>query len=49
LGERKGYEQQPDTIRSLTIEICPNCKSEMTITEAAPVLLNDQLKTITYQ
>ena len=33
----------------LTIEICPNCKSEMTITEAAPVLLNDQLKTITYQ
>jgi hypothetical protein len=33
----------------LTMEICPNCKSEMTVTEAAPVLLNDHLKTMTYQ
>jgi hypothetical protein len=30
------------------MEICPNCKSEMTVTEAAPVLLSKHL-TITYQ
>jgi hypothetical protein len=33
----------------LTMEICPNCKSEMTVTEAAPVLLTDHLETITYR
>ena len=47
----KGKAMNTNPISSvvLTMEICPNCKSEMTITEAGPVLLNDHLETITYQ
>src|SRR5262249_5246729 len=47
----KGKAMNTNPILSvvLTMEICPNCKSEMTITEAGSVLLNDHLETITYQ
>jgi hypothetical protein len=47
----KGKAMNTNPISSvvLTMEICPNCKSEMTITEAGPALLNDHLETITYQ
>ena len=47
----KGKAMNTNPIPSvmLTTEICPNCKGEMTITEAGPVLLNDHLETITYQ
>ena len=33
----------------LTLEICPNCKIEMSVIEVAPILLNNHLETITYQ
>jgi hypothetical protein len=47
----KGKVMNTNPISSvmLTMEICPNCKGEMTITEAGPVLLSDHLETITYQ
>jgi len=32
-----------------TLEICPNCKNEMTVTLVAPVLLTDHLETVTYR
>jgi RNase P subunit RPR2 len=31
-----------------TVEICPNCKSEMTITEVTPILLANGLEDVTY-
>ena len=31
-----------------TMEICPNCKSEMTITEVTPIFLADGLENVTY-
>jgi len=40
---------KPVSSMVLTMEICPNCKIEMSVTEVAPVLLNDHLETITYQ
>src|SRR5436190_6967567 len=32
-----------------TVEICPNCKSEMTVTEASPILFADHLEKVTYR
>ena len=32
-----------------TMEICPNCKSAMTITEIAPILFADELEDVTYR
>ena len=32
-----------------TMEICPNCKSEMTITEVTPVLLVDGFEGVIYR
>ncbi len=32
-----------------TMEICPNCRSEMTITEVTPVLLADGFEGVTYR
>ena len=32
-----------------TMEICPNCKSEMTITEVTPILFADGLEDVTYK
>jgi hypothetical protein len=32
-----------------TVEICPNCKSEMTITEVTPILLADGFEDVTYR
>ena len=31
-----------------TVEICPNCKSEMTITEVTPIFLADGFEDVTY-
>jgi hypothetical protein len=31
------------------MEICPNCKSEMTITEVTPILLADGFENVTYR
>jgi hypothetical protein len=45
----KAMNTKPISSVVLKMEICPNCRSKMTVTEAAPVLLNDHLKTITYQ
>jgi hypothetical protein len=33
----------------LTVETCPNCKSEMTITEVSPNLFADHLEKVTYR
>src|SRR6516225_4984950 len=46
---RKGYEHEAYIFCHADHGICPNCKSEMTVTEAAPVLLTDHLETITYR
>ena len=32
-----------------TMEICPNCKSEMTIREVTPILLADGFEDVTYR
>jgi len=32
-----------------TTEICPNCKSEMTITEVTPIFLADGFEDVTYR
>ena len=32
-----------------TTEICPNCKSEMTVTEVTPILFADALEDVTYR
>jgi transposase-like protein len=32
-----------------TMEICPNCRSEMTITEVTPVLLADGFEGVIYR
>ena len=32
-----------------TVEICPNCKSEMTIREVTPILLADGFEDVTYR
>jgi transposase-like protein len=32
-----------------TMEICPNCKSEMTITEVMPIFLADGFEDVTYR
>jgi transposase-like protein len=32
-----------------TTEICPNCKSEMTVTEVTPILFADGLEDVTYR
>ena len=32
-----------------SMEICPNCKSEMTITEVTPIFLADGLEDVTYR
>jgi hypothetical protein len=32
-----------------TMEICPNCKGEMTISEVTPVLFADGLEDVTYR
>jgi hypothetical protein len=32
-----------------TMEICPNCKSEMTIKEVMPILLADGFEGVTYR
>jgi transposase-like protein len=32
-----------------TMEICPNCKSEMTITEVTPIFLVEGLEDVTYR
>lgn len=32
-----------------TMEICPNCKGEMTVTEVIPILFADHLENITYR
>jgi hypothetical protein len=32
-----------------TMEICPNCKSEMTITEITPIFLADGFEDVTYR
>ena len=32
-----------------TMEICPNCKSEMTITEVTPIFLADGVEDVTYR
>ena len=32
-----------------TMEICPNCKSEMTITEVTPIFLADGFEDVTYR
>ena len=48
-AKEKAMNTNPISSVVLTMEICPNCKSEMTITTAGPVLLNDHLETITYQ
>ena len=32
-----------------TVEICPSCKSEMTVTEASPILFADHLEKVTYR
>jgi hypothetical protein len=32
-----------------TVEICPNCKSGMTIAEVTPVLFADGLQDVTYK
>lgn len=32
-----------------TMEICPNCKSEMTVTEVTPILFADGLEDVTYR
>ena len=39
---------KPKSSMVLTMEICPNCKIEMSVTEVAPILLSDHLETITY-
>ena len=39
----------PVSSKVLTMEICPNCKAEMSVTEVAPILLHDHLETITYR
>jgi transposase-like protein len=31
------------------MEICPNCKGAMTITEIAPILFADELEDVTYR
>ena len=32
-----------------TVEICPNCESEMTIREVTPILLADGFEDVTYR
>jgi transposase-like protein len=32
-----------------TMEICPNCKGEMTITQVTPILLVDDLEDVIYR
>jgi hypothetical protein len=32
-----------------TMEICPNCRSEMTITEVTPIFLADGFEDVTYR
>ena len=32
-----------------TIEICPNCKSEMTVTQVTPILLADGFENVIYR
>jgi len=32
-----------------TIEICPNCKSEMTVTQVTPVFLADGFEAVIYR
>ena len=32
-----------------TVEICPNCKSDMTITEVTPILFAKGLEEVTYK
>jgi transposase-like protein len=32
-----------------TMEICPNCKSEMAITQVTPILLVDGFEDVTYR
>jgi hypothetical protein len=32
-----------------TMEICPNCKSEMTVTQVTPILLADDLEDVIYR
>jgi hypothetical protein len=32
-----------------TIEICPNCKGEMTVTKLMPIFFADHLENITYR
>jgi transposase-like protein len=32
-----------------TTEICPNCRSEMTITEVTPIFLADGFEDVTYR
>jgi transposase-like protein len=33
----------------LTEEICPNCRSEMTVTEVSPIFFADHLEKVTYR
>jgi transposase-like protein len=32
-----------------TMETCPNCKGEMTVTEVAPILFTENLEDVTYR
>jgi hypothetical protein len=48
-GERKHHEHQAGMFRSADYGICPNCKSEMTITEVMPIFLADGFEDVTYR
>jgi len=48
-GERNDMSSKLACSAVPTMELCPNCKSEMTITQATPMLLADGFEDVIYR